>query len=79
MLVDANHRVAELFGVINIPATVWFDESGEMVRPPTIAPGDDRFKEYTKIDASASSSATETTVSPCAWSSRARGSQTGIS
>jgi hypothetical protein len=49
---DPNHRVAELFGVINIPATVWFDESGEMVRPPTIAPGDDRFREYTQIDAS---------------------------
>jgi hypothetical protein len=52
VLADANHRVAELFGVINIPATVWFDESGEMVRPPTIAPADDRFKQYTKIDAS---------------------------
>ena len=51
VLVDANHRVAELFGVINIPATVWFDESGEMVRPPTIAPGDDRWREYTKVDA----------------------------
>ncbi len=51
VLVDANHRVAELFGVINIPATVWFDEQGEMVRPPTIAPGDDRWREYTKVDA----------------------------
>ena len=51
VLVDANHRVAELFGVINIPSTVWFDEDGTMVRPPTIAPGDDRFREYTGIDA----------------------------
>jgi hypothetical protein len=52
VLLDRDHRIAELFGVINIPATVWFDESGEMVRPPTIAPGDDRFKQYTGVDAS---------------------------
>jgi hypothetical protein len=51
VLIDAHHRVAELFGVINIPATAWFDEQGEMVRPPTIAPGDDRWREYTGVDA----------------------------
>jgi hypothetical protein len=52
VVVDANHRIAELFGVINIPATVWFDEDGTMVRPPTIAPGDDRFRQFSGIDAS---------------------------
>jgi len=52
VLLDANHRVAELFGVINIPSTVWFDETGAMVRPPTIAPGDDRWRDYTGVDAS---------------------------
>ena len=52
VVVDANHRIAELFGVINIPATVWFDEDGTMVRPPTIAPGDDRWREFSKIDSS---------------------------
>jgi hypothetical protein len=51
VLLDANHRIAELFGVINIPSTVWFDERGTMVRPPTIAPGDDRWREYTGVDA----------------------------
>jgi hypothetical protein len=51
VLLDANHRVAELFGVINIPATVWFDEDGVMVRPPTIAPGDDRWRQFTGVDA----------------------------
>jgi peroxiredoxin len=49
--VDVNHRVAELFGVINVPSTLWFDEEGRMVRPPTIAPGDDRWREYTGVDA----------------------------
>ncbi len=51
VLLDANHRIAELFGVINIPSTVWFDERGTMVRPPTIAPGDDRWRDYTGVDA----------------------------
>jgi hypothetical protein len=37
--------------VINIPATVWFDESGAMRKPPTIAPGDDRWRDYTGVDA----------------------------
>jgi hypothetical protein len=51
VVLDRDMRVAELFGVINIPATVWFDESGAMVRPPTIAPGDDRWRQYTGVDA----------------------------
>lgn len=51
-VVDVHHRIDELYGVINIPSTVWFAEDGSMVRPPTIAPGDDRFKEYTHIDSS---------------------------
>ncbi len=51
VVVDAHHRIAELFGVINIPATVWFAEDGSMVKPPTIAPGDDRWRDYTGVDA----------------------------
>jgi hypothetical protein len=51
-VVDVHHRTAELFGVVNIPSTVWFGEDGSMVRPPTIAPGDDRFKQFTHIDSS---------------------------
>lgn len=51
-LLDADHRTSELFGIVNIPSTVWFDEDGEMVRPPTIAPGDDRFRDFTRIDSS---------------------------
>ena len=46
-MLDANLRTCELFGVINIPATVWFDEDGRIVKPPTIAPGDDRWRDYT--------------------------------
>lgn len=49
-VIDAEHRVAEWFGIVNVPTAVWFDERGAMVRPPTIAPGDDRFREFSGID-----------------------------
>ena len=32
-LVDTTHRMAELFGVVNIPNGVWIDEHGTIVRP----------------------------------------------
>lgn len=49
-VVDVNHVVADWFGIVNVPTAVWFDEQGDMVRPPTIAPGDDRFREFSGID-----------------------------
>ena len=49
--VDLEHRLSDLFGVVNVPATVWLDEQGRVVKPPTIAPGDDQFAEFTKVDA----------------------------
>ncbi|MDP9181166.1 MAG: TlpA family protein disulfide reductase [Actinomycetota bacterium] len=49
--VDAQHRLSDVFGVVQVPATVWLDEQGRVVKPPTIAPGDDRFKEWTSVEA----------------------------
>lgn len=37
-LIDVHHRVAELFGVVNIPNGVWIDENGIIVRPAETAP-----------------------------------------
>lgn len=37
-LIDAHHVLAELFGVINIPQSVWVDEQGMIVRPAETAP-----------------------------------------
>jgi hypothetical protein len=51
-VIDVEHRIAEWFGIVNVPTSVWFDERGEMVRPPTIAPGDDRFREFSGVDSS---------------------------
>ena len=37
-LIDRHHALADLFGVINIPSSVWIDESGLIVRPAEAAP-----------------------------------------
>jgi hypothetical protein len=33
-LVDADHVLDELLGIVNVPSGVWIDESGTIVRPP---------------------------------------------
>lgn len=53
VVVDTAHVTAERFGITNVPSTVWIDEVGRVVKPPTISPGDDQFREFTKIDSTA--------------------------
>lgn len=33
-LLDSEHRMESLFGVVNIPSVMWIDEDGVIVRPP---------------------------------------------
>ena len=47
--VDPAHVTAERYGITNVPSVVWVDEDDRIVKPPTIAPGDDQFVEFTKI------------------------------
>ncbi len=37
-LIDAHHVLARVFGVINIPSSIWIDEQGMIVRPAEAAP-----------------------------------------
>lgn len=47
--IDLEHRLSDLFGIVNVPATVWLDEDGRVAKAPTIAPGDDQFQEFTRV------------------------------
>ena len=33
-LIDSEHRVGDLYGLVNVPQAVWIDEQGLIVRPP---------------------------------------------
>jgi peroxiredoxin len=48
--VDTAHVTAERYGITNVPSVVWVDEDDTVVKPPTIAPGDDQFVEFTRIE-----------------------------
>jgi peroxiredoxin len=50
VVVDTAHVTAERYGITNVPSVVWVDEEGRIVKPPTIAPGDDQFRDFTGID-----------------------------
>ncbi len=41
-LIDQHHVLADLFGVINIPSSVWIDENAMIVRPAEAAPAPPR-------------------------------------
>ena len=41
-LIDRHHVLADRFGVINIPSSVWIDENGIIVRPAEAAPAPPR-------------------------------------
>lgn len=52
VLIDRDMITAELFGIVNVPASVWIDENGHIARPADTAMGDDRFREFAKVDSS---------------------------
>jgi tetratricopeptide (TPR) repeat protein len=43
-LVDRQHVVAELFGMVNVPTAVWINEEGRIVRPAEPAGSNDAFR-----------------------------------
>jgi tetratricopeptide (TPR) repeat protein len=43
-LIDADHHVAALYNLVNVPQAVWIDETGRIVRPPETAGSTDAFR-----------------------------------
>src|SRR5205807_4596372 len=43
-LIDIEHRLADLYGLVNVPQCVWIDETGRIVRPPETAGSTDHFR-----------------------------------
>ena len=43
-LIDTEHRVSELYGMVNVPQAVWIDPIGRIVRPPETAGATDHFR-----------------------------------
>jgi hypothetical protein len=45
-LLDTEHVVADLYGMINVPTVVWIDEAGRIVRPNDAQFGTDTFTAF---------------------------------
>jgi hypothetical protein len=43
-LIDRDHRLAELYGIVNVPQAVWIDEAGRIVRPAEAAGAYEGFR-----------------------------------
>ena len=43
-LIDTNHRLSDLYNLVNVPQAVWIDEKGRIVRPPETAGSTDHFR-----------------------------------
>ncbi len=50
-LIDTEHRVADLYHIINVSTVIWIDEQGRIVRPNAIEYGSNIFKEFHGRDA----------------------------
>jgi len=43
-LIDTEHRLEDLYNLVNVPQAIWIDEKGTIVRPPATAGSTDHFR-----------------------------------
>ena len=43
-LIDGDHRLSDLYNLVNVPQAIWIDEKGRIVRPPETAGSTDHFR-----------------------------------
>ena len=48
-LIDRDHRLADLYGMVNVPQAVWIDEAGRIVRPTESAGAYEGFRKMNRI------------------------------
>ncbi len=48
-LIDPEHRVSALYGMVNVPQAVWIDERGRIVRPAETAGSTDHFRHMDRV------------------------------
>jgi hypothetical protein len=46
--IDREHRLAELYGIVNVPQAVWIDEAGRIVRPAEAAGAYEGFRKMNR-------------------------------
>jgi AhpC/TSA family len=46
--IDREHRLAELYGIVNVPQAVWIDEAGRIVRPAEPAGAYEGFRKMNR-------------------------------
>lgn len=51
ILVDVEHRVADLYRIVNVPTSVWIDERGRIARPNDAAFANDAFIDFHGVPA----------------------------
>ncbi len=47
-VIDRDHRLAELYGIVNVPQAVWIDEAGRIVRPAEPAGAYEGFRKMNR-------------------------------
>ena len=45
-VIDTEHRLAELYHIVNVPTIIWIDEQGRIVRPHDAQFGTDTFTQF---------------------------------
>ena len=45
-VIDTDHRVAELYHIVNVPTLIWIDEDGRICRPHDSQYGTDTFTQF---------------------------------
>src|SRR5215471_21651776 len=61
-LIDRDHRLAELYGVVNVPQAIWIDERGRIVRPAEAAGAYEGFRQMNRATREMPEDAARTTA-----------------